>query len=132
MTIEAMLLLLAARALVRWIPLRRWHRLLGSPLDSSAQLLGPGAIATGDERHIGSSVERAAWRLGSHFKCLPKAICAHWMLHRRGTRSILVLAALPGAVRASPDDLHAWTETAGGVITGASPEPYSSVAIFAL
>lgn len=127
---EAMVLLLLGRLLVNRCRLARWRSLLGRPLDPAGPTLGPARKADGAPRLLGACVERAAWRLGGNFKCLPKALCAHWMLRRRGLPSRLVLAALPGPARGTPDDLHAWTETESGVVIGESAEPFVPVGQF--
>ena len=129
---EAMVLLLLARLLVNRSALARWRWLLGSRPDPAAPVVGPARKAVGAPRLVGACVERAAWRLGGEFKCLPKAICAHWMLRRRGLRSQLVLARLPRESRGAADDLHAWTEVAGGVVIGESAEPFVTVLIFCM
>lgn len=122
-TAEAMLLLLLAQLLVSRLALGRWRALLGPAGNPARPVLGPERKASGAPRLIGACVERAAWRLGGGFKCLPKAICAHWMLRRRGLPSRLVIAALPRAARGGPDDLHAWAETDSGVVIGEITEP---------
>lgn len=130
MTLEAMALLALARFLVARIPLHRWRWTLGQSLAPGTPLLGPALVATGPARRIGAATERGAYRLGGVFKCLPKAICAHWMLRRRGYRSVIVLAALPRDAAAPADELHAWAETDLGVVIGESNLPYRPVSRF--
>ena len=127
---EAMVLLLVARFLVNRVGLRLWRGLLGPQQGAGAPVGDCARLATGEARRLGAGVERAAWRLGGAFKCLPKAICAHWMLRRRGIASRLVLAARPRQARGAPADLHAWAEVAGGVVIGESDERYVPVGVF--
>lgn len=130
MTLEAMALLALARFLVARVALHRWRWMLGQSLDSATPLLGPALVATGTARRIGAATERGTYRLGGEVKCLPKAICAHWMLRRRGYRSVLVLAALLRNTRSPADELHAWAETDLGVVIGESRLPYRPVSRF--
>lgn len=127
---EAMVLLLVARFLVNWVRLRVWRHLLGPRLNAASAVSAALHPASGPARRLGAGVERAAWRLGGQFKCLPKAICAHWMMRRRGISSRLVLAARPRETRGSRDDLHAWAEADGGVVIGESMESFVPVGVF--
>jgi hypothetical protein len=127
---EAMVFLIVARFLVNRVRLQMWSGLLGPPQGLEEAASECARQASGDARRIGAGVERAAWRLGGAFKCLPKAICAHWMLRRRGFASRIVFAARPRQARGSPGDLHAWTEVKGGIVIGESTESFVPFSVF--
>lgn len=130
--LEAMLLLLLARALVRLVPMRHWRASLGPIVPPAAAELT--FKLKQDPRELGACAaavhpvraahRRALVHLPGHFKCLPQAMALQWMLRRRKVPSVLTIAALPAHLRASPDDLHAWVEAAGVIQIGQSDLPY--------
>lgn len=115
-TLEAAALLCFARLLVALVRFERWRSWLGEPVKGGAETGGVARI----DRHCARVVRRALGHLPLTFKCLPQAMALHWMLQRRGRPSQIVLSALPKAVRAGQDDLHAWTEIGGEVLIGES------------
>lgn len=129
--LEAMLLLLLARALVRLVPMHHWRPSLGPIVPPAAELTfqlkqgssGPGTGAAAVQP-LRAAHRRALVHLPGHFKCLPQAMALQWMLRRRGVPSMLTIAALPGHLRTNPNDLHAWVEAAGAIQIGQSDLPY--------
>lgn len=112
-TLEAMVLLIVARALIGCVRFERWRHLLGRPV---ATVSAGGAEWI--DRYYARVLSRALSHLPFKFKCLPAAMALHWMLHRRKRPSQIVLAALPREARVGRDDLHAWTELGGEVLIG--------------
>jgi hypothetical protein len=129
-SLEALALLAAARVLIGFVPFARWRRLLGQPVGDGAvsgTAAGDHAAAGADERlprYLARAVTRASARMELRNRCLPEAMALHWMLKRRGCCSILVLAALPQARRASTDALHAWVEQGGEIRIGLNDQDY--------
>jgi len=121
-TIEAMALLLVARALIAWVPFVRWRALLGTRVAPAEGRAGTGGVsrAAPDSlgRYLAKAVDRAAGRLPLELRCLPRAAALHWMLRRRNRYGQLVIAALPQEFRRGRDDLHAWVEAGGKVLIG--------------
>lgn len=130
-TLEAMALLLAARFLVRFVPLRRWNRLLGKS--------SPYAPPTGEQRsdpaeeepvrQCAAAVRRAAFRLPATL-CLPQAIGLHWMLRRRGIANAVIVGIRPSSERGTLHDLHAWVEWRGRTVLGDSGGNHASLLQF--
>ncbi len=121
-----MLLLAFARLLIAAVRFARWRKWLGDVAEDTA------AHPAGRlDRYYARVVERAAGKLPFATKCLPRAIALHWMLHRRGRDSALVIAALPGAARGTRDDLHAWVERGGEILIGEPDQTYHRLARFA-
>ena len=110
---EAALLLLAARLLVRHVPLGIWRASLGSSPDGDRTGRSGHAVKA---QRLAGSVERAAAHLPGTSKCLPRAMALQWMLRRRGLPSRLVVAL---AVEGGVDAHHAWTESGGEMLLGA-------------
>lgn len=122
---EALVLLLAARALVAGLRFGWWRRWLG-PVAK-----GPSAgDAAAADRQLARAVDRAALRLPGQSKCLPRAMALHWMLARRGRGAQLVIAVLPGAARGGLDDLHAWVECGEEILIGALDQPFRPLVRF--
>lgn len=110
-----MILLLIARVLISFVPLRRWRGSLGR--------IG-GAGSTGDAhpyRQIVRAVLRATQRLPLEMVCLPRAMAVQWMLRRRGTPSALVFGIMPERGTGDIHALHAWVEVGAVTIIGEDP-----------
>lgn len=130
-TLEAMALLLAARFLVRFVPLRSWSRLLGTsgpyaPADAAHQ------ASTAEEKRVhqcSAAVRRAAFRLPGTL-CLPQAIGLRWMLKRRRIENAIIVGILPAEKRGSAHDLHAWVEWQGHAVLGDSGGNHASLLQF--
>lgn len=114
---EALVLLLVARVLRRFVAMRRWAPLLGDPGPPQA----PMALAplTGDEALVARAVASGARRLSAN--CLEQAVAASLMLRRRGGRAVVVI----GLGRERPDGVpHAWlVGPSGAVVTGGEEMP---------
>jgi hypothetical protein len=126
LVLEAAAFLLLARILVATTSLRHWRSLLGG-LDPVA---GDSSGAGPCERELARAVARADYRLPIGCKCLQRAIALYWMLRRRARPAILVIAIIDSRHRGSPDDLHAWTESGGEILIGATELPHHAIARF--
>jgi hypothetical protein len=115
---EASYLLIVARALIAFAPLRWWRASLGRVAQNAPEAGGDQARPN----HIARAVNRAAARLPLTMVCLPRAMVVQWMLGRRGLHSVLVFGILPEADRSGQggafDPLHAWVEAGGHIIIG--------------
>lgn len=111
-----MILLLLARLLILFVPLRRWRSSLGrvapSPAGTSVSLI---------HNRVARAVLRATSWLPGDYVCLPRAMAVQWMLRRRGQPSALVFGVLPEHASGDLHALHAWVEVGDVVIMGADP-----------
>lgn len=103
---EIAVLLLSARLLIRFVPLRRWRSLMGD-LGGSRSPHQPTRAQLHRGRTLGAEVERVAERMPFRAVCLPRAMVARWMLARRGIPSTIQIGARRGRTTRS-HDLHAW------------------------
>lgn len=122
---EAALLLILARTLVAFVPMRFWRKSLGT-LVSEREPAGmsppPPAVYA-----LVTAVQRACLRLPITMRCLPRAMALHWMARRRGIRLTLHI----GIQRGVGGGLHAWVDCQGTTIIGQfDGPPYSSVLAF--
>lgn len=114
---EAVADLSFAGLLVRFVPYRWWSALLG------AVAAGDGEVETSDED---GATTRVAWAVAAVARrlpwapvCLPRAMCAKWMLERRRVPCTLLLGirrSSAGAIRLT--DLHAWLRVGDRIVTG--------------
>ena len=115
MALEAALLLLLARLLVLYVPMRHWrHRLTTSePATCPAQ---PPFMAW----KVVRIVRRVAAHVPFQAVCLPQAMAAQWMLRRRDLPSRMSFGARRGRDAAAANDLefHAWLNVGGKCILG--------------
>lgn len=115
MALEAALLLLIARLLVLYVPMRHWrHRLASAePANSPAR---PPFMAW----KVARIVSRVAAHVPFQAVCLPQAMAAQWMLRRRGTPSHMSFGARRERNEAAAKDLefHAWLNVGGKCILG--------------
>ena len=125
MAVEAAVLLVLARCLVAYVPLRRWRsRIATAPQE---RLPVPALV-----RRVSWVVGRVADAVPFAAVCLPQAMAAQWMLRRRGVASQLTMGVRPEAVspkRGSAPRLayHAWLQVGGQcVIGGRGIETYSA------
>lgn len=110
LTVEAAAWLVLALGLMALLPFRRIAGWFGKAVDGDAPLAG---LADGqsqaEARRIGRAVERAVRHLPLNARCLPQAIAAKAMLHRRG-----IAATMHFGMRLSNDgtgsrmEAHAW------------------------
>ena len=126
-TLEAMVLLLAARALVAGVRFARWRATLGSPLSPGTADPAPGRDGNLEPRRLARAIERAAARLPGESKCLPRAMALQWLLRRRRLGGVLHLGVRSAAERGTLDDLHAWVTRGGEVLVGASEATHRPV-----
>lgn len=110
---EAMILLLAARFLIRFVPLRLWRWSLGRP-----RTTGSPNVAWPLVRAVVRAINRASNRLPVAMVCLPRALAAHWMLMRRGIGPRLVIGIAPGDTVDITHVLHAWVEVDRRIVIG--------------
>ena len=118
-TAEAMAQLLRARRLVHGQPFGKWRDRLGQPQSTSDHQPPDETIA--QAWALARHVDRAAWRLGGEWLCLPRAIALAAMLRRRGIGYGLCIAARPEAARTGSDDLHAWVDVGQVRVIGDLP-----------
>ena len=123
---EATALLVAAGVLIRVRTFSRMARRLGTHMAETPVSAAKPDVA--EARRIRWAVRAAAKRLPWKPVCLPQAVAATWMLHRRGIHSTLYL----GVDRATGFDAHAWVRVGRVIVTGA-PEHrrFSVVSTFA-
>ena len=107
-----------ARFLVRFVPFRWWSGTLGTldtAVATSAPALAPdqAAKAVG----VGKMVRKIAARMPFEAVCLPQAMCARWMLARRGIPTRVVIGSRRDL---SQQDLafHAWLMAGDQIVTG--------------
>lgn len=113
---EAGVLLTVAHVLTRRVAYRRWSRLLGT-----AGSVGAAIGAEGDcvrATRIGRIIDRVADRHPWRPVCLPRAMCARWMLNRRGVVNTMFVGVEPDAGAGEARMLHAWLEVGGVTVTG--------------
>jgi Transglutaminase-like superfamily len=114
---EAMILLIGARLLVRFVPMRHWRGSLGRVGGGDITSVAPAR----DDRRAIRAIIRVTQRLPIEMPCLPRAMAAQWMLARRGTPSALVFGILPEQARGDIHALHAWVEVGGQIVIGNDP-----------
>ena len=135
MALEAVLLLLLARLLVKYVPMRRWrHRL------STVEEGGPPFEGRRLARKVARVVRRVARHVPFRAVCLPQAMAAQWMLRRRGISSRLFFGARrrlrpatasPEERPASGMDFHAWLTVGDAcVLGGAERDTYVALPPF--
>ena len=118
---EAAFLLLAARGLVTFVPLRYWRGRFGTVRQA-------GALHDPDREHASNIVRRAIGRAMRNapldFICLPQALAGRWMLARRGHDSELSIGARRD--ERGQLDIHAWLTCGGHWVTGdCDPDEFS-------
>jgi hypothetical protein len=118
-TATAMLLLIRARLLIAFVPLRYWRGSLGF----AGQTQGDPEQQR-ETRRLAIHVLRAADRLPGKTLCLPQAMALSAMLRRTRTPHALVFAARPSAYSGEGDRLHAWIEQGGERVIGDLPGPW--------
>ncbi|MBX6424740.1 MAG: lasso peptide biosynthesis B2 protein [Variibacter sp.] len=113
---EAVLLLVAAQAMVKIVPYRRWAPLLG-PIRGEAE---PDTAREDREEPqlVAWAVAQAARLLPWDAVCLPRAMAAKWMLARRNVASTLCVGIRRTAATEGGAELHAWLSVAGRALVG--------------
>lgn len=136
MALEAALLLLLAKLLVKYVPMRRWRHRLSTVEEPG----GPPFEGRRLARKVARVVRRVARHVPFRAVCLPQAMAAQWMLRRRGISSRLFFGARrrlrpatapPEDRPASGMDFHAWL-TVGDtcVLGGAERDTYVALPPF--
>lgn len=126
-TAEAMLRLWHARRLVRHRPFAAWRARLGTPLPRDAPPPDAHTHAQAEAWALARHVDRAAWRMGDEWLCLPRAIALAGMLRQRGIGYALSIAARPQAARTGSDDLHAWIDVGPLRVIGDLPGEWAVI-----
>ena len=118
--VEAAFWLTAARAALLLVPFPRIGRYLGKLQKPSDQVLRGSDELARRVRRIGGSVNAVANRFPAEMVCLPRALAAWQMLHRRGIPSRLHFGTplTPDAARGSGRQTHAWLSSSGVRVTG--------------
>lgn len=117
LTLQAWLLLPAAGAALRILPLRHLLRLLALRPAAAPASLPAGAATAPDplNRDIAEAISRAAAWAPTGATCLPRALVGAVLLRRRGRPAQLTLGvARPGEELTA----HAWLESEGAPISG--------------
>ena len=118
-TLRAIMLILRAQLLVRFVPLAKWHGSLGKVIEGDANI-EIAASSFGLAVSRAARVKRAAARMPAEPKCLAQAMALQWMLVREGFPSRLVVARHRDEM-AVQHAYHAWVELDGQSLTGTLP-----------
>ncbi|MBA4164157.1 MAG: hypothetical protein C0510_05940 [Erythrobacter sp.] len=134
-TIRAVLLLLRAQFLIRFVPMARWHSSLGQAVEvaktDSVGSAQPDPAAFAFARARARRVERAAARLPWETSCLARAMALQWLLAPAGCATRLVIAMQREDWRAE-HGWHAWVELDEVMLIGqCDPTRYHRVLCFA-
>ena len=113
LAVEAGLVLVGVKALMKTLPYRYWRPLLR--VEPRQQR---GASAT-DLNDVLWAVDRVSHPFPDSLSCLPRAVTAQLMLLRRRCATTLCIGVLQGTQESF--EAHAWLELNGEVILGAVP-----------
>ena len=116
-----------ARRLVRHRTFAAWRARLGTPLPRDAPPPDAHTHAQAEAWALARHVDRAAWRMGDEWLCLPRAIALAGMLRQRGIGYALSIAARPQAARTGSDDLHAWIDVGPLRVIGDLPGEWAVI-----
>ena len=118
--LEAAFWLAVARAALVLVPFPRIGRYLGKMQKPSDQVLNGQDELASKVRRIGGSVNAVANRFPAEMVCLPRALAASQMLHRRGIASRLHFGTplTPDPKRGHGLQTHAWLTSCGVRVTG--------------
>jgi len=115
LVVEAALHLVAAKAMLRWVPFERWRGALQHAPEQRLRV-------TPGERQLAQlvwAVNGVGARFPERLNCLPRALAMRWMMQRRRWPNTLELG-----VARDPEgkfEAHAWLEHDGRVIMGLVP-----------
>jgi len=115
--IEAVLWLAIAKLALFVVPFSKLARRMGTivpPIPAPAD--DTSSEHADIAREVGWAVTRAARHAPFTAVCLPQAMAARLMLHRRGVSSVLHFGASTGGQK--PLEAHAWLDAAGVEVTG--------------
>ncbi|MBX7540061.1 lasso peptide biosynthesis B2 protein [Qipengyuania sphaerica] len=114
-SLEAMVLVLYAKALIASVPPRRWRSRFGAVASGTGL---SGDIAT--IRRVRLAMQRALNNVPASPNCLPQAIAARWMLERRGIPASLFIGTQRDEV--GIPRFHAWLKVGEEWVTGLCDE----------
>jgi len=114
--VEASALLVWARLLIAFVPLRHWRKQFGELAAHGASHPALSEAERETARLVVHAIDRAGRNLPFAFICLPRALAARWMLARRGVDSQLYIGV--GRSDAGETSLHAWLKAGEDWITG--------------
>jgi len=114
--VEAMALLVWARLLIAFVPLKRWRRQFGALAGADEVHPSLTEAERDTARLVIHAIDRAGRNLPFAFICLPRALAARWMLARRGVASQLSIGI--GREAGGAMGLHAWLKVGEDWITG--------------
>ena len=123
-TVEALVLVSAAAAAQKWVPMPRWSALLGRQAAVPDQWRGqtvetlPVAAGSLTERRVAGSVRRASQLLPWEPTCLAQATAGQIMLRRRGEPGRVVIGLRRPEDADRQWDAHAWLLGTKGALTG--------------
>ena len=117
---ESAFWLVLARAALVLVPFPRIGRYLGKLQKPSEQVFNVQGETAAKVRRIGGSVDAVANRFPAEMVCLPRALAAWQMLHRRGVASRLHFGTplTPDPKRGRGLQTHAWLSSSGVRVTG--------------
>ena len=118
--LEAAFWLIIARVALVLVPFPRIGRYLGKLQKPSNQVFAGHDEVAAKVRRIGGSVNAIANRFPAEMVCLPRALAAWQMLHRRGIASRLHFGTplTPDPKRGPGLQTHAWLTSSGVRVTG--------------
>lgn len=115
--IEAVFWLAIAKLALLVVPFPKLARRMGTFVPPVPAPTGNASNEHADmAREVGWAVTRAARHAPFRAVCLPQAMAARLMLHRRGISSVLHFGATTGGQK--PLEAHAWLDAAGVEVTG--------------
>ena len=118
--VEAAFWLMVSRAALVVVPFPRIGRHLGKLHKPDKQAVEAHDDTAAKVRRIGGSVNAVADRFPAEMVCLPRALAAWQMLHRRGIASRLHFGTplTPDPKRRARLQTHAWLSSSGVRVTG--------------
>lgn len=124
--VEAIVLLHVTAAFQRWVPITRWSRVLGRPVEVPEAWRGrrvealPLAAANRREWRVARSVARAVRALPWEPSCLAQAATAQLLLRQQREAAVVVIGLRPPEPGASDPGwaAHAWLLGGRGALTG--------------
>lgn len=138
--VEAIVLVHLTAALQKWVPMRRWSRLLGRPAAVPETWRGRvvEGLAAGwsdrGERRVARAVATAVRVLPWEPSCLAQAAAAQILLRQQGRSGVVVIGLRPGgdgSPTGSPWSAHAWFVGRQGALTGGpAAEGFTATTVF--
>ena len=127
---EALVLLVVFGIAQRWIPIKRWSRVLGRNARVPSHWQGETAVTpiprvrVTEERVVAIAIERACRRLPFIPTCLAQASAGQVMLRHRGRSGVVVIGLRLNPLSAGKSwEAHAWLIGKCGAITGGKNAP---------